>query len=209
LPGDIIISANEEILRNTLDLRRLLEQNPDFLVLEYERNGLKGQAEFNSEDLGGLLGITWATVNYRTPRLSPPAALAKGAMESWNTLTASIRSLRLLFMGIDLTQAVSGPLRITYMIGDIAAHGFDQGIGTGFRSIAQFIALISIALGIMNMLPLPIIDGGMIILFLVELIRGKPAHPKVIHVFQTCGIVIISGLLLFAVFGDIMYFAHR
>ncbi|MDR1838209.1 MAG: site-2 protease family protein, partial [Treponema sp.] len=59
------------------------------------------------------------------------------------------------------------------------------------------------------LLPLPIIDGGMIVLFLVELIRGKPAHPKAISVFQTCGMVIIFGMLAFAVFGDISYFARR
>jgi regulator of sigma E protease len=112
-------------------------------------------------------------------------------------------------MGVNLTQAASGPVRITYMMGDMAAQGFGQGLGIGLRSIADFLALISIALCVMNLLPLPILDGGMIALFLVELIRGKPAHPKAISVFQACGMVIIFGLMIFAVFGDILYFVRR
>ncbi|MDR0323968.1 MAG: site-2 protease family protein, partial [Treponema sp.] len=202
--GDIIVSANGTPLRNSFDLFAVREQNPEGLVLEYERNGQRRLADFSAADLENELGISWATVSYRTPHLSIPAAIAKGVQESWKTLTVSIKSLRLLFMGIDLTQAVSGPVRITYMMGEIAAQGFEQGMG--LRSIMEFMALISIALCVMNMLPLPIIDGGMILLFFVELIRGKPAHPKVISVFQTCGIVIISGLMIFAVYGDILFF---
>jgi len=208
-PKDVITSANGVTLRNTLDLMKIIEENPDSLVLEYRRNGATGQAQFSRDEYKNDLGFTWAFVSYRTPNLSFPSAIAKGTKESWKTLTASVKSLRLLFMGIDLTQAVSGPVRITYMIGDLATQGFGQGFGIGLRSIAEFLALISIALCIMNLLPLPIIDGGMIVLFLVEMVRRKPAHPKVISVFQTCGMVIIFSLLVFAVFGDIMYFVRR
>jgi len=112
-------------------------------------------------------------------------------------------------MGIDLTQAVSGPVRITYMMGDVATQGFSQSFGTGLRSIVNFVALISIALCVMNMLPLPILDGGMIILFLVEMIRRKPIPPKAVEIFQTCGMVIIFGLMALALFGDILFFVRR
>ena len=208
LPGDIVTAANGESLHNSFDLMKIMQQNSGNLVLDYERNGLNRQAEFTSEDLEKELGFSWAIINYRTPNLSFPAAIAKGVTESYRTLVVSVKSLRLLFMGIDLTQAVSGPVRITYMMGDMAAQGFGQGLGIGLRSIAEFIALISIALCIMNLLPLPIIDGGMIILFFVELVRRKPAHPKAISIFQTCGMIIISGLMFFALFGDILFFVR-
>jgi len=100
-------------------------------------------------------------------------------------------------------------VRITYMMGDMAAQGFGQGMGTGLRSMAEFLALISIALCVMNLLPLPVLDGGMIVLFAVELIRRKPAHPVAISVFQGFGMVIIFGLMCFAIFGDILYFVRR
>ena len=209
LPGDIIKSANGAAVSNSIDFMKVMEEQPENLVIEYERNGLRRHAEFNHEDLKGELGFSWTSIHYRTPNLSFPAAVAKGARESYKTLAVSIKSLKLLFMGIDLTQAVSGPVRITYMMGDMAAQSFGQGLGAGLRSLADFVALISIALCVMNLLPLPILDGGMIVLFFVELIRRKPAHPRAISVFQTCGMVIIFGLMIFALFGDILYFVRR
>jgi regulator of sigma E protease len=209
LPGDVIVNVNEKPIKNSFDFRRIMEENPDNLVIEYERNGRNGIAQFSGSDLQGELGFSWNIINYRTPNLSFPAAVAKGIKEGYRTLSISIKSLRVLFMGIDLTQAVSGPVRITYMMGDMATQGFGQGFATGLRSLADFTALISIALCVMNLLPLPILDGGMIILFLVELIRRKPANPRVVSVFQACGMVIIFALMFFALFGDILYFIRR
>jgi len=209
LPGDIIKSFNEQPVNNTIDLSKLISEKPDDFIFGIYRDGINKQIELSSENLHSELGISWVTVNYRTPRLSIPAAVVKGVKEGYKTLAVSIKSLKLLFKGIDLTQAVSGPVRITYMMGDMAAQGFGQSFGTGIHLFVNFIALISIALCVMNMLPLPILDGGMIILFLVEIIRRKPAHPKAVAIYQTCGMVIIFGLMLLAIFGDIMFFARR
>ena len=214
LSGDRIISVNGIAVRNSVDFMLIMEQKPDTLLIEYERFGQRRQAQIGSQDSQGDLplsglGFSWAPVKYRTPSLSFPAAIEKGVRESIKTLTVSVKSLRLLFMGIDLTQAVSGPVRITYMMGDMATQSFGQGLGIGLRSSIEFISLISVALCVMNLLPLPILDGGMIILFFIELLRRKPAHPRVISVFQACGMVIIFGLMIFAFFGDIMYFVRR
>jgi regulator of sigma E protease len=216
LPGDRILRVNGEPIAHSLDFAKTLETGPAeadaSLAIEYARNGGEGQARIIPEygEAGELNpGIVWASLRYRTPVLSPPAALAKGAGESWKTFVVSLRSLRLLFKGIDLTQAVSGPVRITYMMGDVAAQGFGQGFGTGIRSMADFLALISIALCVMNLLPLPVLDGGMIALFLVELVRRKPINPRAATAFQTVGAVLIFGLMILAVFGDILYLAGR
>ncbi|MCL2211565.1 MAG: RIP metalloprotease RseP [Treponema sp.] len=209
LPGDIITRANDNTILNTIDIIKIMENKPERLVLEIKRNGVTLQAVFTEKDLETELGISWKVITYRTPNLSIPEAVVKGVKEGYKTLVVSITSLRLLFKGIDLTQAVSGPVRITYMMGDMAAHGFGQSAATGLRFLMDFIALISVALCVMNLLPLPILDGGMIILFLVEMIRRKPAHPKVISVFNACGMAIIFSLMAFALFGDIMYFIRR
>jgi regulator of sigma E protease len=209
MPGDRITGANGQKLRNSMDLMKIVEQNPDRLVLEYERAGAAGEVQFSNDEIKNEIGILWDSISYRTPNLSLPSAITKGVKESWKTLTVSITSLRLLFKGIDLTKAVSGPVRITYMIGEMATQSFEQGFRTSIRSITDFLALISIALCVMNLLPLPILDGGMIILFLVELIRKKPAHPKAVSVFQACGMVIIFSLMVFALFGDILFFIRQ
>jgi regulator of sigma E protease len=95
------------------------------------------------------------------------------------------------------------------MVGEVAAGGFEKSMADGFISALNFIALISISLCLMNLLPLPILDGGMIILYLTEMIIRKPIHPKAVSVFQTAGIVIIFGLMVFAIFNDILFFASQ
>jgi regulator of sigma E protease len=210
--GDRIESVNGRPISHSLDFLMELEEKPAVLALGFTRNGEKRQADLipQYDDRGEANpGIVWASIQYRTPLLSPFAALTRGAAESWKTLVVSLRSLRLLFKGIDLTQAVSGPVRITYMMGDVAAEGFGQGFGAGVRSMADFLALISIALCVMNLLPLPILDGGMIVLFVIEMIRRKPINPRAAAVFQTLGAALIFGLMILAVFGDILYLVRR
>ena len=213
LPGDRITRINGETITHTIDIMRALETVFAIAVIEYVRDGVEHKTEIvlsrSEEGEGDKLGIIWPSVQYRAPTLSPPAAVAKGVSESWETLVISLKSLGLLFKGIDHTKAVSGPVRITYMVGDIAAEGFGRSFGAGLRSMMEFLALISVALCVMNLLPLPILDGGLIILSMVEMIRRKPIHPKAIRAFQTVGVALIFGLMFFAVFGDIQYLARR
>ncbi|MDR2966009.1 MAG: site-2 protease family protein [Treponema sp.] len=222
--GDRIIEIDGNKISYFHEMREIIALNPNKeLVLTIEREGEPNQKltitpKLDKSSGMGQIGVLMYyyedTQSYkyemiRSPKYNLFTAIGKGAGECWKSLTLTIKSFRLLFMGIDLTQAVSGPVRITYMMGDIAAQGMGQGFGVAIRSFMEFIALISIALCIMNLLPLPIIDGGMILLFFVELIRKKPTHPKVISVFQGVGIAIILCLMVFALFGDILYFIRR
>jgi len=209
-PGDRITRVNGTPVVNTIEFTKALETGSAAAVVNYARNGIEERAEIVLSESGGNdLGIVWPRVTYKTPPLSPPAAVAKGVSESWKTLVISLRSLALLFKGIKLTEAVSGPVRITYMVGDIATEGFGRSFVTGLRSLADFLALISIALCVMNLLPLPVLDGGMIVLAVVEWIRRKPIPPKTIRVFQSVGVALISGLMIFALFGDILFLTRR
>ena len=209
--GDRILKVNWMDFPYTVALIKILENRPGTLDLEFERNGSTMQAQMflSYEDGMANPGIFWETLRFHTPRLNPIGALAKGATETYRTFVVSVRSLSLLFRGIDLTQAVSGPVRITYMMGEVAASGFSQGFGVGLSSMASFLSLISIALCIMNLLPIPIVDGGMIALYTVEGFRRKPLHPRAVQVFQTVGVVIIFSLMVFAVFGDILFLTRR
>jgi regulator of sigma E protease len=209
-PGDRITRINGREITHTVDIEKALESPSAIAEVDYVRNGTENHTRLaipQSDE--AELGIVWPRLQYRTPNLSFPAALAKGVSESWNTLVISLHSLGLLFRGIELTKAVSGPVRITYMVGDVATAGFGQSFGTGVRFMADFLALISIALCVMNLLPLPILDGGLIILSIVEIIRRKPIHPRALQIFQTIGVGLICGLMFFALFGDIQYLARR
>ncbi len=206
--GDVIISVNGTSLPHTAALTAELFKQPNVLNLSLNRNGEILNTQMivvYGNDGSANLGLSFKTLRYRTPSLSPFAAISKGLSETVETLIQSVRGLGLLFRGIDLTKAVSGPVRITYMVGDIAAESFGESLGSGFSSIFNFLALLSIALGFMNLLPIPALDGGMIILFLVEAIRRKPLKTKTVYYFQLIGSITIFGLLLFSLFGDILF----
>ncbi|MDR1787574.1 MAG: RIP metalloprotease RseP [Treponema sp.] len=215
--GDLIRAVNGEEVPYTAALIPLLKRGNDApeppapLPIVYERAGqLRETAIVPRYDEAGNadLGLGWKLTAVRSPRYSLPGALAKGAAETGRFFAVSLKGLGLLFRGVDLTKAVSGPVRITYMVGDAAAAGFGRSAGTGFGVLANFLALISISLCIMNLLPLPILDGGMILLFLIEMLIRRPLHPRFIAVFQTAGIVLIAALMLFALFGDILYLSQ-
>jgi regulator of sigma E protease len=216
-PGDRITAlirggvSPEEIPYVHAFLRIFKDQQPQTFSLYYERDGtIKTALLQNVRFISGLpdLGVEYPVLRHSTPPLSPPAALVKGGRESVKTLGIFVKGLSHLFKKeVDLSRAVSGPARITYMVGEVATGGFEKSAADGLISALNFIALISISLCLMNLLPLPIIDGGMIILYLVEMIIRKPIHPKAVSVFQTVGIVIISGLMVFAIFNDILFFA--
>jgi regulator of sigma E protease len=207
--GDRIVSVNGEPFAYTVAMLKILDgggTRPQTLDIEAERGGQIISAQLNvPPDDSMPIGIAWQTLKYHTPQYSLFGAIGKGFSEMWETLIVSIRSLALLFRGIDLTKAVSGPVRVTYMAGEVATNSFSQSPGAGLRSTANFLALISIALAVMNLLPLPVLDGGQIVLFLIEIIRRRPLNPRFISAYQTAGIVLIGALMLFAVFGDILF----
>ena len=128
--GDIILRVSGTDLPHTMALVNILQERNPTLTLDVLR---KNQIvtipliPVYNEDGAASLGISWQAVRYQTPRLSLAAALIKGVSETWKTFTISIRSLTLLFRGVDLTRAVSGPIRITYMFGDVEQKDLPRG----------------------------------------------------------------------------------
>lgn len=213
LNGDRIKRINGRDIPYTAALNTLfsdLKELPEKIPVEYERNGESFITAISvpSDDTQGL-GISWKMINYHTPHYGITGAVKKGFEETFLMLKSTLRGFKLLFHGSDITKSVSGPIRITWMAGEIATEGFGEGFGAGIRLFANFLALISIALGATNLLPLPILDGGAIILFIVEAIKRGPLNPKIFAAFQTAGIVIIAGLMLLALTGDILFFVRN
>ena len=133
----------------------------------------------------------------------PP--MAEGVKGTGELVALTFRSIGLLFRGVDVTQAVSGPVRITVMLGDTVQSGFDAGFRSGLASTLNFLALISISLFIMNLLPVPILDGGLILFALVETAARRPVHPKVMYYTQFVGVAFVVLLFGLALFSDARY----
>ncbi len=208
LEGDRITRLDGTKVSNIYDLQKAVKNKSGAFSLEYIRNG---QAHTTSITLNenGEFGIYFTTDIHHTETYWFLPAIWQGLKETMNLTGLTIKSIGLLFKGVDLTQAVSGPARITKMIGETAEAGFKAGFSTGVVSVLNFLALISISLFIMNLLPIPILDGGLILFAIIEFIRKKQIKPKVLYYVQFIGIGLIVILFVIALFSDINYFIHN
>jgi regulator of sigma E protease len=215
LPGDRITAVSGITVDHTLDIGILLSTASFPVDVELIRDGqtlslaISGPGETQSADEGIVLGVAFQTLEIASPDLNVFQALGKGAVESMRILVVSVRGLRLLFKGVEITSAVAGPVRISYYIGDIATSGFAIGFGAGVRALSNFLALLSVVLFFMNLLPIPVLDGGQIVLAGIEWIRGKSPHPRSVYRYQLFGGVMIFAILIVALFGDILFLAGR
>ncbi|WP_319561514.1 RIP metalloprotease RseP [Marispirochaeta sp.] len=212
LPGDRIVEADGKAVQNHLDFLQVLENHPLRFGLKIERNGkiidLRMVPDYN-ENGTPVTGISYASITSTQRAASPLQALYRGFSESFSIIGLSIKSFALLFKGIDLQQAVSGPIRITYMVGQVASSGFSEGIQTGLIALFRFLSFLSVALFVMNLLPIPALDGGLIVITVFEMLRKKRISSKVFNRYQVFGFIFIMALLVFTTFNDIFYFFTR
>jgi regulator of sigma E protease len=208
-PGDRIVSVDGQPVEHYLDIYANLSDTPNETVVAYIRNGQRKTATIvPSYGDGGNpdLGISFRRIEDRSPAMGPFASVGRGTKEAVETFTLTIKGLVLLFSGVDVRNAVSGPIRITYLVGEVATSSFEDGVGSGFVTLFRFLSLLSVALCFGNLLPIPALDGGFIVLSLVELVKGTSVSPRTFYRYQTVGFFIILLILFFTTFGDISYF---
>ncbi len=210
--GDIIIEAENNPVSNQMDFYKLLNEKPNYLSVKIKRGAeiIPVKLIFSYNDAGITdPGFIFNIDSYRTPDYSFTESFKKGTSESFKTLFLSIKGFKMLFSGVDVNNAVSGPIRITYMMGEIAKEGFSRSFEYGIINFFQFLSLISIALFFMNLLPIPALDGGQIIFTLSEIIMRKKFKPKAVYRYQIFGFVIIFALIFFSFFNDLIFFIKK
>jgi len=212
-PGDRILAVNGQDVEHSIAMSYALNQGRGPAQLLVERQG--GSREelrvtpSEREDGGREIGVAFQALSLPSPKLGPIAAVGRGFEETLRTTQLYFRSLGLLFSGVDLQQAIAGPVRITYLVGEVATEGFAVGLSAGMVALFNFLSLLSIALFIMNLLPIPALDGGQILLFLFEMIFRKDLSPKFVYRYQMVGTVMILSLIGFALFSDILFLSGR
>ncbi len=210
--GDRIVQAGGAPVHNTIDFYQALEQAKGSIPLVAERGGRQVQETLVvSTGEGGVPqpGLTFRTEVFRSPRLGLPGAVARGAEETWRTLVLSIKGIGLLFQGVNLRNAVVGPLRITYYVGSVATAGFALGFSEGLVNYFRFLCLLSVVLFMMNLLPIPALDGGQVVVYLAEVVRRKPVSAKTIYRIQMIGFSFLFVLAVVITFSDILFFMGR
>lgn len=209
LPGDRILSIEGKAVANHFDLLAVLQAHPLRFTMELERKGERIETRIipgYDENGNPLLGLSFETVHILNRLPNPASALARGFTDSLETVSVSVKSIGMLFQGINLQKAVSGPIRITYMVGQVASYGFSQGLRSGFTALFRFLSFLSVALFVMNLLPIPALDGGLIVLSTYELLRRKQVSAKFFYRYQMIGFLFIMALLVLTTFSDIFFF---
>jgi len=208
--GDTITYINNNPIFNTIELQKAFEDTVDTALITLQRDTQSFTIQLPKESLNiQQWGIQFPYEKIEQKTSNVFKAIKSGFLETINMINLSIKSFALLFKGIDLTNAVSGPLRITSMLGETAKTGFSVDFKTGIVTILQFLSLISISLCIMNLLPIPILDGGLILFAFIEFIFKKPLSQKAQIIIQYIGLAIIAFLVIFAFTNDFNYFIQQ
>jgi regulator of sigma E protease len=123
-------------------------------------------------------------------------ALIAGVKRTWDTSGFVLLSVKKLILGEISTKNLSGPISIAKVAGSSAQNGF--------KSFVGFVALLSVFLGVFNLLPIPVLDGGHLLYLSVEVIKGKPVSEKVQIMAYQLGLMLVVGLSMLAMYNDIM-----
>lgn len=212
-PGDEIVAVDGTPVANTFAFEDYLKtRRPEIAALTVLRGGVQTEVALrlpaDARETGDI-GAAWkrSTLEIKSDGLAD--AVRDGLAETWKTVASTYRGLASLFTGVDIFKSLSGPARITWIVGSVAQSGFSSGSPNGLVVALNFLSFLSIGLAVMNLLPIPLLDGGSIVLSLVEAARRKALKVKTVMRYQSIGMVIVAALFLLATVGDVIFFAGR
>jgi regulator of sigma E protease len=207
--GDRILRSNGEPVETWQQWVAMVQARPDeTLRLEVERDGRRLNVDVRTdtrEENGRYIGMVGAHVDFdparfdhmrTTVRHGPVESLGRGATRTWDMTTLTLRVLWRLVLGEASVKNISGPVTIAEYAGVTAVIGLSAFLG--------FLAIVSISLGIINLLPIPMLDGGHLLYYVVEIVKGSPVSARVEAVGQRVGILMIALLMTLAFYNDIM-----
>lgn len=149
----------------------------------------------------GRIGVAMANADaqrdlmFVTVRYGVLDALTKGAAQTWDTAAMSLSVLGRMIVGEVSVKNLSGPVTIADFAG--------QSARMGWAHYVKFLALISISLGVLNLLPVPVLDGGHLLYYVIEIIKGGPVSERIMEIGQQIGMALLAALMAFAFYNDI------
>ncbi len=207
MTGDKIISIQGNSIEDWEDLSRLIEElGEQPLALQVERDGAHVAISvtphvtevkniFGEPVKRAVIGIT-ASGKIGIKKENPLFAVYYSVVQTWNLSKLFLVTVGKLIEGVVSIKTLGGPILIAQMAG--------QQANEGLLSLVHFIALISVNLAVLNLLPIPVLDGGHIMFFLVEGLLGRPIGQRKIEWAQKAGMLLLLVLMVFVFYNDIM-----
>ena len=212
-PGDLVIAIDGESIDNFADMQRIVSVNAgETLNIEVDRGGehvtLKATPQlkelkdsFGNAHRLGVLGISrsMAPGDIKTEKMGPLKAVAEGARETWFVVDRTLSYIGGVFTGREAADQLGGPIRIAQVSGEVAS--------VGFVALIHLTAVLSISIGLLNLFPIPLLDGGHLLFYAIEAIRGRPLSERAQELGFRIGLAIVVMLMIFATFNDILHLA--
>jgi regulator of sigma E protease len=159
------------------------------------------RVEGNSESYGRIgAGVQQVEEDFSdftvVQKYGPLPAMGEALAKTWNVTILTLRMLYKMIVGEVSVSNLSGPISIAQYAGGSAS--------IGLVPFLTFLAIVSVSLGVLNLLPIPILDGGHLLYYLVEMFKGSPVSQATEILGQKIGIVIILGLMVFAFYNDLL-----
>lgn len=197
---DVVLSIGSSRINYASDIRESISSMPnrDVSIKVLRNNNVIdlpvsiGSLVNDSGDEIGVLGVSFGT------KRSFLQAFSKGVYETYNLSIKTLQFIGKMLTGNMGAENLSGPIGIAQMAGNTAQ--------AGLLPFMYLMALLSISLGVLNLLPIPVLDGGQLTLLGIEAVRGKPLSEKTENIIYTGGAVMVGALMIFAIFNDVSRF---
>ncbi len=201
--GDRIEAIDGVAVGRFEDIQRIVSANPDqnlSLLILRDGRGETVAVQTGSRDAGGgrrvgLLGIRGGQAELA--KLGPIQAVGAGIAQTWDVTSQTLAGLGQMISGGRGTEDLGGPLRIAQLSGQVAQ--------LGLASLISFIAVLSVNLGLINLFPIPILDGGHLLFYIAEAIRGRPLPPRTQEYGYRAGFAVLAALFVFATWNDLAH----
>jgi regulator of sigma E protease len=212
--GDIVTSIDGTAIESFADMQRIVSTSAGTkLTFRVKRDGnlitlaavpaLKEMKDvFGNSHKIGVLGIQY-TPQPSDPKTATPVgyleSLKIGVEQVWFIIDSTFKFVGSLFVGAGSTGDLGGPLRIAQLSGQAAS--------LGFQFLLQLCAALSVSIGLLNLFPVPLLDGGHLLFYSVEALRGRPLSPRAQEMGSRIGLGLVLMLMVFVTYNDILHLA--
>lgn len=208
-PGDLILSIDGRPIESFSDMQRIVAVSAGRqLRIEIDRGGVlqtltaapairEVKDNFGNVSRIGVLGITrsMAPGDIRTESVSPGRAVVMGVEQTWFVVDQTMSYLSKVIMGRESADQLGGPIRIAQVSGQMAS--------LGLMPILHLAAVLSVSIGLLNLFPIPLLDGGHLLFYAIEAVRGRPLSDRAQEVGFRIGLALVLMLMVFATYNDI------
>ena len=210
-PGDVVLAINGRKIDSFSEMQRIVSTSAgETLTIEIDRGGqvltLKATPElreikdsFGNTHRIGVLGISrsMAPGELKLERVGPIDAVAQGVGETWFVVERTLSYIAGVVVGREAADQLGGPIRIAQVSGQVAT--------AGMVALLNLAAVLSVSIGLLNLFPIPLLDGGHLMFYAVEAVRRRPLSERAQEIGFRIGLAIVLMLMLFATFNDIKH----